>query len=297
MSETAPFRCGVVAVAGRPNVGKSTLVNTIVGQKVSIVSPAPQTTRNRISGIASRPGVQVVLLDTPGIHRPSHRLNERMVEAAVASLAHVDLIYVVVEAEWLGSGDRFVISLLTREDPPVFLVINKVDLVKKPTILPLLEAASREFPFAELVPVSARTGENVERLVQATIARLPEGPPLFPEDEVSDQPERFLVSEIIREKICLHTREELPHATAVVIESWSEQEDGLVRIESVIICEKENQKGIIIGREGSLLKKIGTEARVEIESLLACRVFLSLWVKVQPGWRESPAILKRLGLN
>jgi GTP-binding protein Era len=294
------FRCGVVAVSGRPNVGKSTLVNAIVGQKVSIVSPTPQTTRNRISGIACPPNAQIVLLDTPGIHKPHHRLNEKMVEAAVGSFEHVDVIYVVAEADGIGPGDRFVISLLERSGaggPPAFLVLNKIDRIeRKPDLLPVLESSAREFPWAEMIPISARTGENVDRLVAATVARLPAGPPLFPQEQVSDQPERFLASEIVREKICLHTKQELPHETAVLIESWSEREDGLVRIEAQILCEKESQKGIVIGRDGSLLKRIGTEARVEIETLLACRVFLGLRVRVHPEWREDPRVLKRIGL-
>jgi GTP-binding protein Era len=297
MTGAAPFRCGVVAVAGRPNVGKSTLVNAVVGQKVSIVAPAPQTTRNRISGIASRPDAQIVLLDTPGIHRPRHRLNRIMVETALDSLAHVDLVWLVVEARGLGPGDRFVLGRLRRDGPPVFLVLNKVDLVPRPSLLPLLEAAAREFPFAELVPISARTGENVPELTRTAIARLPEAPPLYPEDQLCDQPERFLAAEIVREKICLATREEVPHESAVLVEGWTERPDGLVRIEAVILCEKENQKGILIGREGSLLKRVGTEARAEIEALLACRVFLDLRVKVERGWRESPAVLRRLGLG
>jgi GTPase len=296
MSDVVAHRCGVVAVAGRPNVGKSSLVNRIVGRKVSIVAKVPQTTRNRISGICTQPGAQIVLLDTPGIHKPRHRLNERMVEAAVASLEHVDLVYVVIEATELGAGDRFVLSLLQKDGPPVFLVVNKIDLVDKPSLLPLLDRASREHPFAELIPISARTGENVDRLIGATVARLPEGPALFPEDQICDRPERFLVSEIVREKICGHTRQELPHETAIVIESWEEEKEGLVRISALVLCEKENQKGIIIGREGSLLKKIGTEARLEIEALLACRVFLQVWVKVEPGWREDTARLREMGI-
>lgn len=286
-----------MAVCGRPNVGKSTLVNAIVGQKVTIVSPTPQTTRNRISGIACPPGAQIVLLDTPGIHKPRHRLNEKMVEAAVGSFRHVDIVYVVAEAEGIGPGDRFVISLLERGGPPAFLVLNKVDRIdSKPHLLPVLEASAKEFPWAEIVPISARTGENVDRLLEATVSRLPVAPPLFPQEQLSDQPERFLASEIIREKICLHTKQELPHETAVLIESWSEREDGLVRIDAQILCERESQKGIVIGRDGSLLKKIGTEARVEIEALLACRVFLILRVKVHPDWREDPRVLERIGL-
>ncbi len=296
MGSGAGHRCGVVAVLGRPNVGKSTLVNRLVGEKISIVSPVPQTTRNRISGIANRPGAQIILLDTPGIHRPLHQLNRRMVETALGSLAGADLVYLLAEAGGLGPGDRFVIGHLKPEGPPVLLLLNKVDRARKPDLLPLLESASRLFPFREIVPLSALTGDYVEKLAEITIPLLPEGPALFPEDQPTDQPERFLVAEIIREKICLHTRQEIPHETAVVIESWSEGDDGVLRIEASVVAEKPNQRGILIGRAGARMKRIGSEARVEIETLLACRVFLSLWVKVSPGWRESPAFLKRLEL-
>jgi len=294
--DPADFRCGVVAVVGRPNVGKSTLVNRLVGEKVAIVSPMPQTTRNRISGICNRPGAQIVLLDTPGIHRPHHRLNRAMVNAAVASLEHVDVVYVLVEARGMGPGDRHVVSLLKRDGPPVFLLVNKIDLVPKPALLPLIEGAAREFPWAEIVPISAKHGDNADRLFDVTRQRLPEGAPLFPEDQPTDQPERFLAGELLREQVCLHTRQEVPHEVAVVIESWEEREDGLTKIEAVIFVEKENQKGILIGKEGSLLKRMATAARLEIEKLLACRVFLRVWVRVEPGWREDPAVLAKLGV-
>jgi len=291
-----PFRCGVVAVVGRPNVGKSTLVNQLVGEKVSIVSPMPQTTRNRVSGVFNPPGAQVILLDTPGIHKPLHRMNRRMVETAFESLEHPDLVFVVVEAKGIGPGDRYVISRLPRTGPPVFLVVNKVDLVSKPTLLPLLDAASKLFPFAEMVPVSSRDGTNLDLLTQLAVPRLPEGPALFPADQLTDLPERFLVSELIREKICLRMREEIPHSAAVLIESWDESREGLIRIEAAVLVDKENHRAMLIGKEGSQMKRIGTEARQDIEKLLASRVFLKLWVKVQPGWREAPAILRSLEL-
>lgn len=290
----SPFRCGVVAVVGRPNVGKSTLVNHLVGEKVSIVSPVPQTTRNRISGVFNPPGAQVILLDTPGIHKPLHRMNRRMVEAAFESLEHPDLIFLVVEARGLGPGDRYVISRLAKGGPPVFLVLNKVDLVPKPSILPVIEAASKEFPFAELVPVSSKTGVNMDRLTELAVPRLPEGPALFPADQLTDLPERFLAAELIREKICLRMREEIPHSAAVLIESWDESQKGLIRIEAAVLVDKDNHRGILIGKDGGQMKRIGTEARLDIEKLLASRVFLKLWVKVQPGWREASSILRSL---
>ncbi|MBI3450984.1 MAG: GTPase Era [Acidobacteria bacterium] len=294
--EPAP-KCGVVAVVGRPNVGKSTLVNRLVGQKVCIVSPMPQTTRNRISGVCSRPGAQVILLDTPGIHRPQHRMNTSMVQTAVASLSEIDLIYFVVEVPALGPGDRHVLSLLRPDGPPVFLVVNKIDRAAKPSLLPMLDAAAKAFPFAEIFPVSAKDGDNVEPLIAATVPRLPDGPPLFPDDQPTDQPERFLAAELIREQICLRTHQEVPHEAAVRIDSWTEREDGLVSIVATILVEKENQKAIVIGREGTLLKSMATAARLEIEKLLACRVFLKVWVRAEPGWRENAALLRSLGLG
>jgi len=281
---------------GRPNVGKSTLVNRLVGEKVSIVSPVPQTTRNRIRGVCNVEGGQIILLDTPGIHRPHHGMNRRMVDSALASAFEVDLIHLVVEAEGLGPGDRFVIRTLQADAPPVILVLNKADAVHRPRILPVLEEAAREFPFAELIPLSAETGENVDRLVQETLRRLPTGPPLFPADIFTDQHERFLVGELVREKICLATRQELPHETAVLVDRW-EEVDELIRIEASIIVEKENQKAIVLGREGSMLKQIGTEARLDIERLLGRHVVLKLWVSVKKGWRESAEVLDRLGLG
>jgi len=294
--EGPAFRCGVVAVVGRPNVGKSTLVNRMVGEKISIVSAMPQTTRNRISGVCNRPGVQIVLLDTPGIHRPHHRMNKSMVEVALSSLHHVDLVYHLVESRGMGPGDRHVLSLLKKDGPPVFLLVNKVDLVAKLSLLPLLDAASREFPFAEIVPLSAKEGDNVEKLLELTVARLPEGPALFPPDQPTDQPERFLASEMIREQVCTHTREEVPHEAAVLIDLWEEREDGLVKIEATILVEKENHRGILIGKEGGLLKRMATAARLDIEKLLGCRVFLKVWVKVEPGWRDDPRRLRELGV-
>ncbi len=292
----ATGRSGVVAVMGRPNVGKSTLVNRLVGEKVSIVSPVPQTTRNRIRGVCNVEGGQIILLDTPGIHRPHHGMNRRMVDSALASASDVDHIHLGVEAEGHGPGDRFVIRTLQPDAPPVILVLNKADAVHKPRILPILEEAAREFPFAEMIPLSAETGENVDRLVRETLRRLPQGPPLFPADILTDQHERFLVGELVREKICLATRQELPHETAVLVDRWDEV-DERIRIEASIIVEKESQKAIVIGREGSMLKQIGTEARLDIERLLGRHVVLKLWVSVRKGWRDSAEVLDQLGLG
>lgn len=289
-------RSGIVAIMGRPNVGKSTLLNRLVGEKISIVSPVPQTTRNRIRGILNGEEGQIVFLDTPGIHKPHHRMNRRMVDEAMEACSGVDLIYLLAEASGLGPGDRFVMRSFSPEGPPVFLVLNKADRVRKPDLLPILEAAAAEHPFAELIPVSARSGLNVDRLLEATWRRLPQGPPLFPRELMTDQTERFLVGEIVREKVCLLTRQEVPHETAVVVDLWDESPRRL-RIEASILVEKENQKGILIGRGGGLLKRLGTEAREDMERLLGRKVVLKLWVKVSRGWRESPEILNVLGLG
>jgi GTP-binding protein Era len=276
-------------------VGKSTLVNALVGEKISIVSAVPQTTRNRIRGICNTSGAQVVLLDTPGIHRPLHRMNRKMVDSALDAGSGVDLIYLMVDAEGIGPGDRFVITTLRADGPPVFLVLNKVDKVRRTALLPMLEQAAAQHPFAELIPVSAKTGESVERLLQETVKRMPEGPPLFAPDMMTDQSERFLVAEIVREKVFLLTRKEIPHSTAVLVELWEETEDQ-IRIEATVIVEKDNQKGILIGRGGSMLKRIGTDARADIEKLLGRHIFLALHVKVSQRWRESPVVLEQIGL-
>jgi GTPase len=298
VSEAAPpsFRSGFVTVLGRPNVGKSTLVNRLVGQKVAIVSDKPQTTRNRILAVVNPPGGQIVLFDTPGIHKPMHRMNQRMVSTAVRSLGQGDVALWLVEVgEPYGPGDRYVRDLLKKAGRPVLLGINKIDTVAKARILPVIEAYRGLLDFAEVVPISARTGDNVERLTSLLLAHLPEGERLYPEDFLTDQPERFFVAEMIRERILHHTREEIPYSTGVVLESFQEEE-GLVRIQAEILVEREGQKGILIGRGGAMLKAVGTEARHQIEEFLGTRVFLGLFVKVREGWREDAATLEKMGL-
>ena len=293
-------RAGFAALVGRTNVGKSTLLNTLVRQKIAIVSESPQTTRHRILGVRTMPGAQIAFLDTPGIHKPQHRMNRMMVSAALDSLRQVDLVLFLVDAAaGIGPGDRHMARILRSESgmPPVILVLNKVDLVRKPDLLPQIESASLSGAYAEIVPVSAREGDNCDRLLDVIVSCLPEGPPLYPPDTLTDQTERRLVGEIIREKILARTRQELPQETAVVIDRWIEREDGLIEIDAVIYCEKESQKPIIIGRGGSLLKRIGTEARQEIEALLSARVMLRPWVKVREGWREDVAILREMGIG
>jgi len=291
------FKSGFVTVVGRPNVGKSTLVNRLVGQKVAIVSDKPQTTRNRIVAVMNRPGAQVVLFDTPGIHKPMHAMNRRMVETAVKSIGQGDVVLWVVEVgEGYGPGDRHVKELLRRSGRPVILGINKIDTVARPKVLPVIDAWRGQMDFAEVVPISAKRGDNVDRLETVFVARLPEGPPLYPEDFLTDQPERFFVAEMVRERILHHTREEIPYSSGVVIESFKEEE-GLVRIEATIFVERAGQKGIVIGKGGSMLKTVGSEARRQIEEFLGTRVFLGLFVKVREDWRDNSGILSEMGLS
>jgi GTP-binding protein Era len=291
------FRSGFVAVVGRPNVGKSTLVNRLIGEKVAIVSDKPQTTRNRILAVLNRPDGQVVLFDTPGIHKPMHRMNERMVEAALSSLGQVDLaLWVVDVTEEYGPGDRYVKEALARSGKPVLLALNKIDLIPKPKLLPLIDQYRRLLDFVEVIPLSALGGDNVDVLGERLVAHLPEGERLYPEDFLTDQPERFFVAEMVREQILRHTREEIPYSTAVVVDSFKEGEP-LVRIEASILVERPSQKGILIGRGGAMLKAIGSAARREIEAFLGTKVYLGLFVKVREGWREDQAVLDEMGLG
>ena len=294
---TPPFRTGFVTVIGRPNVGKSTLVNRLVGQKVAIVSDKPQTTRNRILAVVNRKGAQLVLFDTPGIHKPEHEMNRRMVDTAVKSIGQGDVIVWVNEVtEPPGPGDAFIERLIRKSGRPVVLALNKIDRIPKPKILPALETWSRVGKFDEIIPLSALKGDNVDRLEQILISRLPEGKALYPDDFLTDLPERFFVAEMVRERILHHTRQEIPYVTGVVIESFKE-EGGLVRIHVAILVERDNQKGILIGRGGAMLKTVGTEARQQIEAFLGTKVFLGLFVKVREHWRENESLLNEMGLG
>ncbi len=290
-------RAGFVAVVGRPNVGKSTLVNALVGTKVAIVSDKPQTTRNRILAVVTRPEGQLVLFDTPGIHRPEHRMNTLMVETAVRSIGLVDVVLWLVDVtERPGPGERYIARLLRGAGRSVLLGINKIDLVRKPAILPAIDAYRSLLELVEIVPFSALTGEGVDLVGSCLVAHLPEGPALYPEDYLTDRPERFFVGEMIREQILKHTREELPYVTGVVVESFKE-EAGLIRIEAAVIAERDNQKGILIGKGGSMLKAIGSDARREIEAFLDAKVFLQLFVRVRDRWRENTRLLEEMGLG
>ncbi len=293
------MKAGFVALVGRPNAGKSTLLNRLVGQKVAIVSDKPQTTRNRIVGVRNGEGGQIVFIDTPGIHRPLHRMNVRMVDVAVQSLSQADLVCAVADAtEPVGGGDRYLADLLTRATVPVVLALNKIDVVAKPALLPLLDQWSRLAPFKELVPVSALTGENEAVLEQALLRYLPEGEALYPQDYLTDQPERFYVAEIVREKVLRHTRDELPFSSAVLIDRFEEADDrGVMRLFCTILVERESQKPIVIGRGGAMIKRIGTEAREELETFFNARVYLDLRVKASANWREDPRLLDELGVR
>ncbi|MGD1158113.1 MAG: GTPase Era [Terriglobia bacterium] len=294
MLEETSFKSGFVAVVGRPNAGKSTLVNALVGSKVSIVTPVPQTTRNRILGILNRPEAQVILIDTPGVHKPFSRLNEQMMNFVRQALADRDLAVLIVDAsEKFGKGDEFVIELLKKYTPRTILTLNKIDRVNKPDLLPLMERYSNLYSFEEIFPISALHGEGLEELLAAVIQRLPEGPQYFPPDEYTDQPERFLASEIIREKVIRHTKHELPYVTAVLVDEFQEGE-AITRLHATIVVEKESQKPIVIGARGARLKEIGTEARLELERLFPPKVFLELYVKVEPHWRDNRAVIAEL---
>jgi GTP-binding protein Era len=291
------MKAGFVALIGRPNAGKSTLLNRLVGQKLAIVSDKPQTTRNRIVGVRQYADGQVVYVDTPGVHKPLHRLNVRMVDTALDTLSEVDLVAVVVDAsEPTGGGDRFLLDVLKRSKTPRILVLNKVDIIAKKELLPRLLEHEKE-GFEEMVPVSARTGDNVDRLEAVLLKHLPEGEPIYPEDYLTDQPERFFVAELVREQVLQQTRDELPFSTAVVVDKFEEPDaKGLMRFYCTILVERETQKPILVGKGGARIKAIGTAARKELEAFFDAKVFLDLHVKVKEAWREDERTLDSLGL-
>jgi len=291
-------RCGFASLVGRPNAGKSTLLNRIVGTKVAIVSDKPQTTRTRILAVKNIGDSQIVFVDTPGIHRPLHRLNVRMVDAAVETLREVDVVVLVFDASSKpGRGDEYVSGLLAGVKAPVILVLNKIDLIAKPRLLPLIEQAQRWHSFAAIVPVSAVTGDGIEQLEQALLAQLPEGDPIYPADFLTDQPERAIVAEMVREKVLQHTRAELPFSTAVIVDQFDESErDSILRLYCTIFVEQESQKAIVIGRGGEMIKTIGTEARRDLEQFFETRGFLDLRVKVNPDWRNNERVLDDLNV-
>ena len=293
MSE--PFRSGFVSLIGRPNTGKSTLLNALVGQKVAIVAAKPQTTRTSIQGVLTMPGAQIVFLDTPGIHRADTPLNKRLMDAVRAAVEERDLLLLLADAARpIGKDDRQALDLARKCHAPVVLVLNKIDLVKdKALLLPLIDQYRAAFEFADYVPVSATKGQGLDELKKVILHHLPEGPEYFPEDHVTDQPERFLAAELIREKILAATRQEVPHSVAVIVDQW-EETGRLTRIFATIRVEREGQKAIVIGTKGAMLKRIGTLARHEMERLFGVKIYLDLHVRVQPGWRDKAAFLNAL---
>jgi GTP-binding protein Era len=289
-------KSGFVSIVGRPNSGKSTLLNRLVGQKISIVTPRPQTTRNIVRGIVTEPEGQIIFLDTPGIHKPLHRLNERMMRLMLDSLKDIDIVMLIVDASTAhGHGDEFALDMIQKVQTRRYLLLNKIDKIPKHQLLPQITLYSEAAEFERIVPISAKTGDGVDALKKEIYKCLPEGPLYYPKEQPTDQPERFLVSEVIREKLILMTREELPHATAIALQRFEEGE-GRLQIFASIYVERESQKKIVIGRGGQVIKEVGTAARREIEALLDRRVHLELHVKVRKKWRDDEQVLKALGI-
>lgn len=295
MKAEGRFRSGFAALVGRPNVGKSTLINRLVGRKVAIISDKPQTTRHKIHSVLTRDDAQVVFLDTPGIHKPRHRLGRHMVDLALGALKEVDAILFLCEAEEPGSGDKYIIDQFREISTPVILVLNKIDLVPRKDILPLIETYRHLYPFREIVPASALTGENVDGLTELFIGYLPDGPMYYPEGMVTDKPERFIMAEIIREKVLHLTSQEVPHSVTVEVEDVQEKPNNLVAVRAVIYTERDSQKGILIGKNGGMLKEVGRRAREDMEALFGSRIYLDLWVKVKADWRNNEKYLRSFG--
>lgn len=291
------FKSGFVTLIGRPNVGKSTLMNYLIGQKVAITSNKPQTTRNRIQTVLTIEEGQIVFVDTPGIHKAKNKLGEYMVNIARHSLDDVDVaLWLVEPSTFIGAGERHIIEQLKKINTPVILVINKIDMVKREEVLTCIDTYRKEYDFAEIVPVSARSGENTDELVKVIMQYLPYGPQFYDEDTVTDQPERQIVAELIREKALHCLEDEIPHGIAVAIDRMKMQ-NKVMHIDATVICERDSHKGIIIGKQGAMLKKIGSTARFEIEKMLGCKANLKLWVKVQKNWRDSDYMMKNFGYN
>jgi GTP-binding protein Era len=289
------MKFGFVAIIGRPNVGKSTLLNRLVGQKLAIVTPKPQTTRDAIRGIMTNDEAQVVFIDTPGLHNPRDPLGRAMVRAAHRSSGDADIVYLMVEPQAAGADDRTPLELLNAGRAPVFLLINKSDAVPKDSLLPVMESYRGLLPFREIIPVSARTGDNMDLLLRKTVELLPAGEKFFPDDILSDQPTRFAVGELIREKVFSFTHQEIPYGTAVRMEGMTERGDGVTEVHAVIVTERESHKGMLVGKGGAMIKRIGTAARRDIEEFLGARVFLDLRVKVLKDWKRDEDAVRKLG--
>ncbi|HWO77681.1 MAG TPA: GTPase Era [Bacillus sp. (in: firmicutes)] len=293
------YKSGFISIIGRPNVGKSTLLNRIIGQKIAIMSDKPQTTRNKVQGVLTLNDAQMIFIDTPGIHVPKHKLGDFMMKVATNALKEVDLVLFMVNVtEGFGKGEQMILEKLQGIKTPVFLVVNKIDQVHPDDLLTFIEGYQKRFDFAEIIPVSALQGQNVDRLLEVIKETLPEGPQYYPADQVTDHPERFIISELIREKALHLTREEVPHSIAVTIDKISKDPDkDLIHVMATIVVERDSQKGIIIGKRGSMLKEIGQRARVDIENLLGSKVYLELWAKVQKDWRNKALHLRDFGFR
>ena len=295
------YKSGFISIIGRPNVGKSTFLNRVIGQKIAIMSDKPQTTRNKVQGVLTLDESQMIFIDTPGIHKPKHKLGDFMLKVAKNTLREVDVIMFMVNAtEPRGKGDEFIMEMLENNETPVFLVINKIDQVHPDELISIIDSYKDKYNFAEIVPISALQGNNVDRLLETIQTYLPEGPQYYPADQVTDHPERFIISELIREKVLHLTREEIPHSIAVVIDKIKKEEDtekDMIRVMATIVVERDSQKGIVIGKRGALLKEVGTRARHDIEMLLGTKVFLELWVKVQKDWRNKSTHLRDYGFR
>ncbi len=292
------YKSGFVTVIGRPNVGKSTLINKIIGQKIAITSDKPQTTRSRIQCILTQEDAQIIFLDTPGIHKPKFKLGEYMLKAAEGTLKEVDVIFFVIDAtEKFGGGEKYILERLSATSKPVILVVNKIDLIEREKILPIIAEYSTRRDFAAVVPISATDGTNVDELIDEAKKFLPEGVQYYPAEMITDQPERLIIAELIREKILHATQDEVPHSIAVDLEEFTPRENGTIFIRATIYVERDSQKKILIGKGGSMLKNIGKESRPEIEMLLGAKIFLDLWVKVKKDWRNSLGALQSFGLK
>ncbi|MFJ3388501.1 GTPase Era [Lysinibacillus sp. NPDC086135] len=294
------YKSGFISIIGRPNVGKSTFLNRVIGQKIAIMSDKPQTTRNKVQGVLTTNDSQMIFIDTPGIHKPKHKLGDFMLKVSKNTLREVDVIMFMVNAEQkLGKGDEFILEMLAGNPTPVFLVINKIDQIHPDELIGIIESYKERYDFAEIVPISALQGNNVENLLATLAKYLPEGPQYYPADQVTDHPERFIISELIREKVLHLTREEIPHSIAVVIDKIrrDEENEDKIRVAATIIVERDSQKGIVIGKRGALLKEVGIRARKDIEMLLGSKVYLELWVKVQKDWRNKSTHLRDFGFR
>ncbi|ELP8701624.1 GTPase Era [Staphylococcus pseudintermedius] len=290
------YKSGFVTIIGRPNVGKSTFVNRVIGHKIAIMSDKAQTTRNKIQGVMTQQDAQIVFLDTPGIHKPKHKLGDYMMKVAKNTLSEIDAVMFMVNVnEEIGRGDEYIMEMLKTVKTPVFLVLNKIDLVHPDTLMPRIEQYQRYMDFAEIIPISALEGHNVDHFINVLKSYLPEGPQYYPDGQISDHPEQFVVSELIREKILQTTSEEIPHAIGVTVERMTQESEDRVHIEAVIYVERDSQKGIVIGKGGEKLKEVGKRARLDIEHLLGSKVYLDLWVKVQKDWRNKSSFIKQMG--